>query len=215
MTDSERRNADQPHVLERQELPAVVQVYSHITRTYLSERVVLTSQTLPALCRAASTEQPSGSAAVVQSRVGAAKWVPAGEVAEANVGGAVGKIWEERVNLVRGTGVPGGKKSGAAKKGKTAARVEKGQASLTGFFAKKQGGTPGAASSSSPQADPGKSKSERVDMSDDPDDVVVIMEASERTGLPARAGKEDDRPTKAVVAKTYKKRRIASDSEDD
>lgn len=209
-------------LVSRTALPTVTQVYSHITRTYLAERVVLSSSSLPPL-RPASKQAPADSTAVVQSRAGAAKWIPASQVGSANVGGAVGKIWDERNSLVNGAGGGGGgggggkkvgrngKKSGnKGKNGSTAAAPEKGQASLAGFFIKKGPSEPRPPPPPSPSAKHELAVASAVTAEDDD---VVIVEATAVTGSVAEAKVRT--ALKSSPVKVYKKRRIASDSEDD
>ena len=213
-------DANDGALVSRTSLPTVTQVYSHITRTYLAERVVLSSPSLPPL-RPASKRAPADSAAVVQSRAGAAKWVPTSQVASANVGGAVGKIWDERNSVVRGGGGGGGcggkkvgtsgKKAGnKGKNGSIAAGPEKGQASLAGFFVKK--------GSSDPRPPPPPSSSAKQELAAPSavtaeDDDIVIVETTAATGRVAES--EMRTVLKSSPVKVYKKRRIASDSEDE
>ncbi|KWU41321.1 DNA glycosylase [Rhodotorula sp. JG-1b] len=213
-------DANDGALVSRTSLPTVTQVYSHITRTYLAERVVLSSPSLPPL-RPAAKRAPADSAAVVQSRAGAAKWVPTSQVASANIGGAVGKIWDERNSVVRGGGGGGGcggkkvgtsgKKAGnKGKNGSIAAGPEKGQASLAGFFVKK--------GSSDPRPPPPPSSSAKQELAAPSavtaeDDDIVIVETTAATGRVAES--EMRTVLKSSPVKVYKKRRIASDSEDE
>lgn len=205
-------------LVSRTSLPTVTQVYSHITRTYLAERVVLSSPSLPPL-RPASKRAPADSASV-QSRAGAARWIPASQVASANVGGAVGKIWDERNSVVSGGGGGGGgkkvgtsgKKAGhKGKNGSTAAAPEKGQASLAGFFMKKGPSEPRPPPPSSSSAEHESAAPSAVTAEDDDD--IVIVETTATTGRVAEAGVRT--ALKSSPVKVYKKRRIASDSEDE
>lgn len=211
-------DANDGALVSRTSLPTVTQVYSHITRTYLAERVVLSSPSLPPL-RPASKRAPADSAAVVQSRAGAAKWIPASQVASANVGGAVGKIWDERNSVVRGgDGGGGGKKVGTSgkksgnkgKNGSIAAGPEKGQASLAGFFVKKGSSDPRPPPPSSSSA---KQESWAPSAISAEDDDIVIVETTAATGRVAEAQMRT--VLKSSPVKVYKKRRIASDSEDE
>lgn len=194
---------EEVRVVVRNGLPTVTQVYSHITRTYFAERVVLTSPMLPPLHPA--PKKPTESS-LVQSRVGHAVWVPASQVADANVGGAVGKIWDERNAHAKGGRTGGAQKKGAsggnAKKAKEGGKVERGQASLTGFFTKKAG-------ESEPKR--GGKAADRKQEDADGDDLVIIDPVE-----PAAEGPRAPRSSASKVQpKPYKKRRIASDSEDE
>ena len=191
----------------------MTQVYSHITRTYLAERVVLSSPSLPPL-RPAMKRAPADSASV-QSRAGAAKWIPAAQVGSANVGGAVGKIWDERNSIVSGGGGKkvgaGGKKPGnKGKNGSTAVTPEKGQASLTGFFIKKGPSEPRPPPPSSSVAEHESAAPSAVTAEDED---IIIVETTAATGRIAETGVGT--ALKSSSVKVYKKRRIASDSEDE
>ncbi|GAA5844513.1 hypothetical protein JCM9279_006329 [Rhodotorula babjevae] len=210
-----------PRILSRTPLPPVTQIYSHLNRTYHAERLVLCSPAPPALRPALSAkkaaraarkveldEDDDGAAALVQSLAGRAKWVSAAEVPTANIGGAVGKVWEERLGIVgrRAAGGEGKKKAMSGKgkgKGKAEGKAEKGQGSLMGFFAKKEAAPKAAALVGGQER---ASEAER-DASDD--EVIVVEQASARS---TATGSEA-----ASVEKVYKKRRIApaSDEEDD
>lgn len=212
-------------LVSRAALPTVTQVYSHMTRTYLAERVVISSATLPRLRPA---KRDAADVEPVQSRAGSAKWVPASAVATANVGGAVGKIWEERVHVVKGgkAGTTAKKPASKARNGVAAAAArrlpEKGQVSLNGFFTRKTSAS--TAAQASPSSAVGGSRSSRspsiksafASAAQDEDDDLVIVEAVSSTTVQAIA--ESDKPRQASAggpAKVYKKRRIASDSEDE
>lgn len=83
------------------DLSSITQVYSHQIRLYHILRVVLSSPSLPELATS-NKAQKAG-----ESVVGRGKWVDEASVAGANIGGAVGKVWEVRM----GGGVgPGPKK---------------------------------------------------------------------------------------------------------
>ncbi|GAA5890719.1 hypothetical protein JCM8208_004972 [Rhodotorula glutinis] len=206
-------------VLSRTPLPPVTQIYSHLTRTYHAERLVLCSPSPPALrpalsakeaARAAKEADDDDALALVQSLAGRAKWVDALEVPTANIGGAVGKVWEERMAVVGGRvgGGEGRKKAAAGGKGKGKGKgegkAEKGQGSLMGFFSKKE-----TAKATLVGGQERASEGER-DASDD-DEVIVVEEVSGRSTATSREG------TSVEEKKVYKKRRIApaSDEEDD
>ncbi|GAA6007004.1 A/G-specific adenine glycosylase [Rhodotorula paludigena] len=214
-SDQTSSSTSTPRVISRKTLPEVVHVYSHITRTYLSERIVLVSPSPPAL-RPAASPSPSkkgddGKAPLVQSLAGRAKWVHAEDVPTNNIGGAVGKIWEERERVEKRLPGGGGKgKKGAAKAGGKGKKplVEKGQGSLMGFFAKKD--SVGSASPEKAKKEAAARKKEEVD-----DEVIVIdepktVEVSTQAPVVVTEVKVQERSV-------YKKRRIApsSDEEDE
>ncbi|GAA5971129.1 hypothetical protein JCM11641_004156 [Rhodosporidiobolus odoratus] len=223
-------------ILSRTQLPTVTHVYSHMVRTYHPIRVVLTSTTPPALHSAlasssssstdsakakvqkkkqtrAEAEDEDAKGSVVQSLPGRGKWVDAHGVEGANIGGAVGKVWEERQRAVKGLSGPvkvkgkgkgkgAGKKLGGEKEGK--GKVERGQGSLLGFFAKREG-------EKVDEVVKVKKRQEKVEGSDDD---LVIMEEKQ---VDVEATKEETRVEAKEQKKVYKKRRIApsSDTEDE
>ncbi|BGP40808.1 hypothetical protein JCM10450v2_004811 [Rhodotorula kratochvilovae] len=195
-----------PHILSRTPLPPATQIYSHLTRTYHAERLVLVSPSPPALLPAPKGKaSAAGTDTVVQSLPGRAKWVRAADVPTANIGGAVGKVWEERGRAARGE-VPapakGTKKGGKKVQGK----VEKGQGSLMGFFARKDGAAAGEKVAQ-------KVRREEVDREESDDDVIVV----EETTVTAVAVGATAPVTEVEVEeqKVYKKRRIAPASDEE
>ncbi|CEQ41390.1 SPOSA6832_03081 [Sporobolomyces salmonicolor] len=202
-------------LLSRIPLPPVTHVYSHMIRTYHAERVVFTSPALPALLPASSAKRSSKSgtgskdekATLVQSLPGRGKWVDAEEVKGENIGGAVGKVWEEREAAVSGKARVGGKKgaSGSAKgKKKEKEKEEKDgkQGSLMGWF-----GTKGGAE---------KAKVTPKGKEEEDDEEVVVVEETVSTKVQVRsAGSGAAVEVNEAEKKVYKKRRIApsSDSE--
>ncbi|GAA5863983.1 hypothetical protein JCM3774_004444 [Rhodotorula dairenensis] len=215
-------------LVSRTTLPTVTQVYSHITRTYLAERVVISSASLPPLRPAARTPAAADDEGSVQSRAGSAKWVPASQVATANVGGAVGKIWDERGHAVKGgrIGLTAKKPASRAKNGVAGQRgPEKGQVSLNGFFTRQSSATTTAdsgplVSSSAGGSQTGRSAVASAAQDADEDDLIIVEAASTRTvQSTAEAGKATETAVRTAIGssavKVYKKRRIASDSEDE
>ncbi|GAA6043599.1 hypothetical protein JCM8097_008279 [Rhodosporidiobolus ruineniae] len=198
-------------LVSRTALPVVSHTYSHMIRTYHPERLVLSSPSSsgpPALHTADSAPRPKGADKdLARSRPGFGKWVDASAVEGQNLGGAVGKVWEERQAVVSGKG-GGSSGGGGAKKGKKApsaaaakgkkekeAAAEKGQGSLLGFFGKKMGVV-------KVEEEKKARKEASAEDDDDDDDVIVV---------------EEETKVKVVEKKVYKKRRTApsSDEEDD
>ncbi|GAA5881598.1 hypothetical protein JCM8547_002315, partial [Rhodosporidiobolus lusitaniae] len=193
-------------VLSRTTLPPVKHIYSHKSVTYFAARIVLSSPSLPSLHTSLSAPKSkvkdSDGEVLPQSLPGRGRWVDAGEVKGSNIGGAVGKVWEERERAVKGE--PMEEKKGKGKKASTAAgggggkkakgkEQEKGQGSLLGFFGKKGGA--------------GEKVKKEKEVSDDD---LVIVEQEEKVVVKEK---------KVIVEekKVYKKRRIApaSDEEDE
>ncbi|GAA5924029.1 hypothetical protein JCM3775_005577 [Rhodotorula graminis] len=208
-----------PRILSRTALPPVTQIYSHLVRTHHAERLVLCSSSPPALRPALSAKEAARAAkkagadddALVQSLAGRAKWVDAAEVPTANIGGAVAKVWVERLAVVGGRaagGVEGKKKAAAGGKGKGKGKAEgkadKGQGSLMGFFAKKEPAPKPSRDKAALVSGQERASEGERDASDD-DEVIVVDE----TTSGGSASVEEK--------KVYKKRRIApaSDEEDD
>ncbi|BGP32748.1 hypothetical protein JCM10296v2_004532 [Rhodotorula toruloides] len=181
--------------LYRSTLPPVTHVYSHMNRTYHSERLVITSPSLPVL-RKASSASPAKKDDLVQSLPGRGKWVDATDVEGENVGGAVGKVWEERQLQAKGlaskNGVKGKGKAKTGEGGKKG-KVEKGQGSLAGFFVKKE--------------------EKRVKETVEADDELIVVEEKREVNVVT-----DGRTSEAIVeqeTRMYKKRRIAPASDED
>lgn len=132
----------------------------------------------------------------MQSLPGRGKWVDAADVEGENVGGAVGKVWEERQLQAKGLASKNGAKAkGKAKAGEGAktAKVEKRQGSLAGFFVKKE--------------------EKRVKETVEVDDELIVVEEKHEVKVGTNGGKAE-----AVVeqqSKIYKKRRIAPASDDE
>ena len=110
-------------VVSVSDLGAITQVYSHQKRDYYILRVVLASPALPVLAPV-RTRAPKETD-LVQSQPGRAKWVDAGALESANLGGAMLKVLEVRNQ--------GGKGKPVAKRavgGGKAVRKEAGQGGL-------------------------------------------------------------------------------------
>ncbi|GAA6003037.1 hypothetical protein JCM10207_001957 [Rhodosporidiobolus poonsookiae] len=206
-------------ILERTALPPVEHVYSHMKRTYFAERLVLSSSSSspPALHTAASApklKKHDDAEPLVQSLAGRGKWVDAADVRTSNIGGAVGKVWDERDRVVKGLPAGKGKKSvaGGAGKGKAKAKEqEKGQGSVLAFFGKK------ALAAGKVE----KEKKEKAKQEDSDDDLVIVEERAVAVEK-VKVDKENRAAETSVVVeaeekKVYKKRRIApaSDEEDE
>ncbi|BGP08753.1 Adenine DNA glycosylase [Rhodotorula toruloides] len=182
-------------IMSRSTLPPVTHVYSHMNRTYHSERLVISSPSFPSL-RKASPASPAKKDDLVQSLPCRGKWVDAADVEGENVGGAVGKVWEERQLQAKGLASKNGAKAkGKAKAGEGAktAKVEKRQGSLAGFFVKKE--------------------EKRVKETVEVDDELIVVEEKHEVKVGTNGGKAE-----AVVeqqSKIYKKRRIAPASDDE
>ncbi|GAA5910346.1 hypothetical protein JCM5296_000564 [Sporobolomyces johnsonii] len=198
-------------VLSRTPLPPVTHVYSHMIRTYHAERVVLTSPSLPSFVAAPSAANKSSKSSkskddevtLVQSLPGRGKWVDAEQVKGENIGGAVGKVWEEREAAVSGKARVSGKKgaSGSARGKKKDMEEKDGkQGSLMGWFGAKGG--------------PGKAKLKPKGKEED--DEVVVVEETVSTKVKVRSARSGvEVEVDEAAKKVYKKRRIApsSDSE--
>ncbi|BGP25269.1 A/G-specific adenine DNA glycosylase [Rhodotorula toruloides] len=193
----EDTDASNLRILSRSTLPPVTHVYSHMNRTYHSERLVISSPSLPIL-RKSLTSPPAKNDDVVQSLPGRGKWVDVTAVEGENVGGAVGKVWEERQLQAKGlastNGAKGkGKGKGKAGEGAKKAKVEKGQGSLSGFFVKKE---------------------KRVEETIEADDELIVVEEKREVKVASKNGGSTKNHAEQET-KIYKKRRIAPSSEDE
>ncbi|KAM0786380.1 hypothetical protein ACM66B_001848 [Microbotryomycetes sp. NB124-2] len=188
------------------ELEPVKQVYSHQIRTYLVIKVVIESNRLPKL---ATPSIKSTSSDAKAYGVGRCKWVDEKDVANANTGGAVGKIWDERER--RRKGLPSSsssttKTSNGFKKQQTTKAVNNGS-TLDGWMKKGQVSGTAKPKSSSPAKkkrritkngyETGSSAGE-----DGGDDVVIVDD-------------EDEPEPDFVPSGNYKKRTIALSSDDE
>ncbi|BGP16879.1 hypothetical protein JCM10213_007326 [Rhodosporidiobolus nylandii] len=200
-------------VLSRAALPPVTHTYSHMVRTYHAIRVVLSSPSLPTLHTASSGKGKGKDAdGLVHSLPGRGRWVDAAGVKGENIGGAVGKVWDERQRAVKGLPSSSAKAKKAAAGGKAKAKKqeqegEKGQASLMGFFGKKP--------AKEKAGGMGKRSAKEEDEGDD--EVVIVEERAEQVEVSGWKGKGAAAVTvKVEEKKVYKKRRIApaSDEED-
>lgn len=167
-----------------------------MNRTYHSERLVISSASLPSLRKASSSASPAKKDDLVQSLPGRGKWVDAEDVEGENVGGAVGKVWEERQLQAKGLASKNGAKvkvKAKAGEGAKKAKVDKGQGSLAGFFVKKE--------------------EKRVKEAVGVDDELIVVEEKREVEVTGTNGGE----TEAVEreSKIYKKRRIAPASDDE
>ncbi|GAA6051115.1 hypothetical protein JCM3770_004722 [Rhodotorula araucariae] len=205
-----------PRTVLRAALPPVTQIYSHITRTYHAERLVLSSPSPPTLLPAPAGEPEDGEGATLsQSLPGRAKWVAAADVPTANIGGAVAKVWDERGRAVRGDGAPRARREkGNGGKGqraptKKSAEVEKGQGTLMGFFARKEGKEDGPGSAALKEARREKAEREASD-----DDDVIVVRQTEISAV-TTTGKTAMAKARVEETRVYKKRRIAPSSDGD
>lgn len=199
-------------------LPEVKHVYSHKNVLYHPTRLVLSSPSLPTLHTASSAPSLSltdddNDEELLRSLPGRGKWVDAKDVETSNIGGAVGKVWEERGRAVRGEPV-GEKGKGTGKKAvsggkKKQGEKEKGQGSLVGFF-----GVRGKAAKA-------------AEKSDDDDLIIVEEETVQKSRVSSTSSSKKAGSGKRVVAgvvkekveeKVVKKRviaRIAPSSDED
>ncbi|KAK4050309.1 hypothetical protein OIV83_003630 [Microbotryomycetes sp. JL201] len=178
-----------------QELDPVKQIYSHQIRTYFATRVVIESNELPNLASAKNGTEYG---------VGRCKWVDEKDVASANTGGAVGKIWDERERHRKGlpSSVSTSKKAGSAKK--QPLTVNNGS-TLDGWMMR------GSAKTAPKRKAPSPVKKKRRITKDgyktgssehvDGDDDVVVV--------------DDDVQDDFVPSAKYKKRVIAASSDED
>lgn len=190
------------------DLPVVTQVYSHQIRTYSAIRLVLESDSLPRLRMDSRLERASTDEdALVQSLVGRGKWVDEIDVAGANTGGAVGKIWDERERARKGL-PPATNGAKAAFKTKPAARPTNGGSTLDAWMKKPASGSATAKPSKAKEVEPAHKKRRitkdgyETEESDDGEVQVVVVDEPEREKPFVPSGK-------------YKKRTIAAASDDD
>jgi hypothetical protein len=75
------------------DLGAILQIYSHQKRNYYIRHIIITSPSLPSLATKSSSTS-SSSSKLVQSLPNRGKWIDFDSVDNANLGGAMMKVWE-------------------------------------------------------------------------------------------------------------------------